>query len=219
MNKLYYKLATMAVAGAMAITPYLGCAHNPVKEVQPVVQEVVVQKEKEVQEREKTPLEKSTEFIGKVFDKYGKKFDGFRNGEYTFFITREHLDNDGIKDFILVISPQKENSEWWTYPAGFNALYIEDTSEKSGLGIVDKLSYYQDTGKMWELKTVTLDSFAKQIEEFKKALQDPNSEQEKSLELRNNVIETQINLDLANKLYSGAITGLEGLLKRTPRKK
>jgi hypothetical protein len=140
MKKLYLILTAMFLTGCTGApvkkdvsVPFIPTL-NPLEKKVEASNKHPLEKEKKIKTPKKNQFVEKLEYISDYFDRKNTNYYDFESKTSTYRLIRDHIDNDSINDYVLFINKRKNHS------SGVNSVYIEDKSESSGLGTVDRVS-------------------------------------------------------------------------------
>jgi hypothetical protein len=181
---------------------------------EPEKQEPAKRDEEQPAKRELGPLEKKLQTISDFFEKNDINYMLFWDAQRNYLVARAHLDDDNIKDYILVVGMRTETDpKEPEYPRGTGSAYIEDTSKRTRLGNVDRMCGYQESDGITQTVCFDIKDRQRQFQEYVSLRQDDPDYKEKIQKLRQSVRLNQIMLRDANEAYFGIVSGLEYLIK------
>jgi hypothetical protein len=179
-----------------------------------------VKREEEVKKEERpvtiplTPLGKKLQTISDFFEKNEINYMLFWDAQRNYLVAREHLDDDNIKDYILVVGFRtKTDPNEPEYPHGIESAYVEDTSKRTGLGNVDRMCGYQESDGISQIVCFDIKERQRQFYEYVSLRSDDPDYDQKMQKLRRSVRLNQTKLRDANIAYRDIISGLEYLIK------
>jgi GTPase involved in cell partitioning and DNA repair len=218
MKNPYTKIATLCTALAIACSPIQNIVKNDTVGKEVIKQEQVVQQEVKKEKIKEKSIEEKLETISNFYEKVEINNSTSWDSERIYLVAREHLDDDNIKDYTLLIglittkdNPEKlrknmESMGCPNFPNGPKTLYIEDRSKETGLGTVDVLRYYKEVDGIWEIVEASNKQFKKYFKEYKSLSKTDPDYQKKVWEIKSLALQNQQILREANKSYSNIIS-------------
>ena len=198
--KSHNKIAAFLTAGFMAAASllYAGCTHRPVVK--------------------QDPLERRLEYIKNFYHRTYFSYSLFDDSRRNYFLVRRHLDDDNIKDYVLVVGLRTETDpDKKEYPHGFNALYIEDRSKDTNLGNIDRLCIYEKDGEVWKVTRFSVKKHDRYVEEYEALQRDSDKNKERLERLKYSISRRKGFLMAGNRTYHIALFFMEIILRQKER--
>ena len=165
---------------------------------------------------QKDTLAKKLERIHRFMKKNNRNYIVFGTAEQQYLFAIEDIDKDGKSDYVLLIGKEGDKK----FPLSPAAVYIEDTTKKTGPGSVDSMRYRGKENKDRKNipEKISNESLRQIITEYEQLIKPSKTgkkpDKAKLRKLRQKFMQQKAYLSGASAAYTAIINGLDQLLSR-----